>query len=142
MRKKNIIKKVSPIGILIRLISFVFFVYSIYEFDNNKLFESIYFIYIMIYTIWITYIMLRMVRNCFKLNSKARFKVIIVIFFIISLILLVNGIFNYVFSINNSIKNDIYSLFLVLFNASILSIEYSYFILSYKDINKNINNKN
>lgn len=140
-RNRIKIKKVSPLGMIIRIISFILFVYSIYKFNNEYLFENKYFIYIFIYAIYITYIMIRIVRNSYKLKSKTRFNIIITIAFIITFLLFANGIMNFVLSKNASIKNDIYSMLLILLSISILSIEYAYFILGYKDIKRSLDEK-
>lgn len=141
-RNRIKIKKISPLGILIRIISLILFIYSIYKFDNELIFEQKYFIYIILHMILIFYIMFRMVKNLFKLKTKTRFNIIIIIIFIITFLLSINNLASFLLSSNGSIKNDMYSLFLILMSLSILFIEYAYFILGYKDIKKRLEDEN
>lgn len=129
MKKNRKIKRVSPLGVLIRIVGFIIFLYSLYQFNMLESQDQKFYIYIILYIFGFSYIIIRTVRNFFVDNNNYKFRIFASFMAIVTFILLVDGLVSFLLAPQDSIKKDIYSYFLGLMTFSILLVEYSFFVL-------------
>lgn len=137
MTKRKNIKKVSPLGVLLRVITYIVFIYSIYQIQIKGNTNEKFLIYVFIYIMGFSYFLFLLNRKLFKIGRNNIFKIIVSFISFFTFFLLVDGLINFSLSTGDTIKKDIYALFLIFMTFSLLLFEYSFFVSGIKRREKN-----
>ncbi|MBS4537119.1 hypothetical protein GOQ27_01515 [Clostridium sp. D2Q-11] len=141
MKKSTKIKKVAPLGILLRILGFIIFLYSMYQFRLGSLVDQKFYIYNILYIFSFSYIIIRTSRNFIILNRNLIFRAIVIIITLLAIYFLADGMINFLLSSNQSLKKMIYGVYMAFLTGAILLVEYSFFILNYSDYKKRKNKR-
>jgi len=141
MKKSTKIKKVAPLGILLRILGFIIFLYSMYQFSLGSLVDQKFYLYNILYILSFSYIIIRTSRNFIILNKNLIFRAIVIIITLLIIYFLTDGMINFLLASNQSLKKMIYGVYVTFLTGSILLVEYSFFILNYSDYKKRKNKR-